>query len=52
LSDGIRGDSEADGGVGDLGDFVQRKGLSTELQHSVGIITRDGRILKRKSSVE
>src|ERR1035441_1093247 len=52
LGDGGGVDLNADGGVRDGGDFVQRKRLTAELQHSVGIITRDGRFLNRESSVE
>jgi hypothetical protein len=52
LGDGGGVDLNADGGVRDGGDFVQRKRLTAELQHSVRIITRDGRFLNRESSVE
>ena len=56
LGDGGMGDLHTDGPSGypvrDLGDFVQREGLSTELQHSARIITRAGRFLNRESSVK
>ena len=52
LSDGGGGDLNPDGTVRDGGDFAQGKGLSAELQHSAGIIARDGAFLNSESSVE